>query len=235
MSITSRPAALVFRLVAIGLIVTGLLRLAGVFDGGAHWGVFLFYTTQSNVLVLIWMVLMAGTTVRDWRRDGPRGLAAPWPRWGATVMMAITVTMLVYLVVLAPSAFVQGSSEYVPFTLTDDLVHIITPCLAIADWFLFSPKGRLRWFEPFVWVSPPAAYLLFAFTYSALGGRFGDGWKYPYPFMDVGEFGVGGVALQILVMAVALEAFGYIYVLADHLLAKCARRRATGAATASNG
>ncbi|MDR2453378.1 MAG: Pr6Pr family membrane protein [Bifidobacteriaceae bacterium] len=232
MAITRRYVALVFRLCAVALIATGLIRLLGVFGEGVNPGMFLYYTTQSNVLVLIWMIAMVAVTIRDIRREGPRGLAAPWPRLGAAVMMAITVTMQIYLVVLAPSAFIQSGGGYVPFTLTDDLIHIVTPCLAIADWFMFAPKGRIRFYDPPLWAIIPYAYLAFGFTWAALGGSFGMAGRYPYPFMDVDALGVGGVALQILVLSVTLISFGYLFVLADKLMARRARRGPAAAAAA---
>ncbi|MDR2379276.1 MAG: Pr6Pr family membrane protein [Bifidobacteriaceae bacterium] len=224
MAITQRYVALVFRMAAVVLIATGLARLIGLFGDDPVWSTFAFYTTQSNVLVLVWMLVMVGVTIGDIVRHGPRGGAAPWPRLGAAVMMAITVTMVIYLVILAPTFYVQGDSVYVPFTLTDDLIHIVTPCLAIADWFLFAPKGRLRWFDPPLWAIIPYAYLTFAFLWPALGGDFGEGRRYPYPFMDVAANGVGGVALQILVLSVTLIAFGYVFVVADWLLGRASRR-----------
>ncbi|MDR2565366.1 MAG: Pr6Pr family membrane protein [Bifidobacteriaceae bacterium] len=232
MVVTRRYAALAFRLAAMVSITTGLVRLVWLFGSGLSGAAFLYYTTLSNVLVLVWMAVMAAITVKDIARDGPRGVSAPWPRLGAAVMMAITVTMLIYLFVLAPAAFKQSGSDYVPFTLTDDLIHIVTPCLAIADWFLFAPKGCLRLYDPPLWAIIPYIYLAFAFTWSALGGTFGVGGHYPYSFMDVGEYGLGGVALQILVLTVTLVAFGYIYVLADKLLARRARGRAAQATAA---
>jgi hypothetical protein len=224
--VTWRYAALAVRLLAVASAAIGLIRLTGLFGGGEVSAAFTFYTTQSNILCLLWMALLAVVTVKDIVRFGPRGLSAPAPRWGAAVMMAITVTMLIYLVILAPAAFQQAGSAYVPFTLTDDLVHIITPCLVIFDWFLFTPKGKLHWFDPPCWAGLPYAYLAFAFTWSALGGDFGSGRRYPYAFMDVQAYGVGGVAVQILILTVSLEAFGYLYVVADKTLARVARKRA---------
>jgi hypothetical protein len=225
MVIARRYPALVFRLCAVALIVVGLTRLIGLFGQGLSGAAFLFYTTQSNVLVLVWMIALIAVTVRDIARDGPRGSATSWPRLGAAVMMAITVTMLIYLVVLVPATFTQAGSSYRPFTLTDDLIHIVTPCLAIADWFLFAPKGRLRLFDPPLWAVIPYLYLAFAFTWAALGRGFGGDRRYPYPFMNVQELGAQGVALQILVLTVTLVAFGYLYVAADKLLAWAGRRR----------
>ncbi|MDR2619608.1 MAG: Pr6Pr family membrane protein [Propionibacteriaceae bacterium] len=225
MLIEQRYVALVFRLSAVVLIVTGLIRLMGLFGSGSSGAALLFYTTQSNVLVLVWMLALIVVTIAGIRREGTQGVATPWPRLGAAVMMAITVTMLIYLVVLAPSAFLQSGGEYVPFSLTDNLVHIITPCLAIVDWLLFAPKGQLRLYDPVLWAILPYIYLVFAFTWSALGKDFGSGRRYPYPFMDVQTNGVGGVALQLLILSVSLIAFGYIYVLADKLLARRLRNR----------
>ncbi|MDR1431780.1 MAG: Pr6Pr family membrane protein [Propionibacteriaceae bacterium] len=220
MAVKSRRFALAFRLISIALIVTGLVRLVGLFGTGWSWSAFVFYTTQSNVVCLIWMLAMAATTTRDIIRDGPQGIPTPWPRLGAAVMMAITVTMLIYLVILAPSTFIQGGEGYQPFTLTDDLIHIVTPCLIIADWFLFSPKGRLRAYDPVLWAILPYCYLFFAFTWPLLGGDFGKGRRYPYPFMDVEANGIGGVALQIAILTVTLIGFGYLYLFADKMIAR---------------
>ena len=235
MAISQRYVALVFRLCAVVLIATGLVRLLGLFGGGLSGGAFLYYTTQSNVLVLVWMIAMIVVTIRGIARSGFKGSAEPWPRLGAAVMMAITVTMQIYLVVLAPAAFTQSGGDYVPFTLTDDLIHIVTPCLAIADWFLFAPKGRLRLYDPPLWAILPYTYLAFAFTWSALGGRFGGAGRYPYPFMDVETHGVVGVALKLLVITGTLIAFGYVFVLADKLMGRAARRRQAGAGESEAG
>jgi hypothetical protein len=51
--------------------------------------------------------------------------------------------MLIYLIVLVPAGF-QQVGDYTPFSLTDNPIHIITPCLLILDWLLFTPKGSFR-------------------------------------------------------------------------------------------
>lgn len=220
MAFTYRPAALLFRITAVGVIATGLVRLVDVFGDEPGWSALLFYTGQSNVLCLVWMAIMAAVTVRDLGRDGTRGLSSPWPRLSAAVMMAITVTMLVYLVLLAPEAFQQSGGDYRPFGLTDNLVHIITPCLIIADWLWWAPKGRLRVHDPLLWAIPPYAYLGWAFAFSASGGMFGPDRRSPYPFMDVDLHGVGGVAAWIAAITVALVTFGFVYLGLDRALAR---------------
>lgn len=218
MAITWRYAALVYRVLAVALIAFGLVRLTGLFGASGAAGTLRYFTTQSNVLAWAWLAVLVAVTVRDIARDGPRGSSAPWVRLGGTVMMAITVTMLVYLTVLAPAAFEQ-SSDFQPFGLTDVLVHIVAPCLIIGDWLLFAPKGRLRLIDPLLWTLIPYAYVVYVFVWSALGGTFG-GRSYPYPFLDVDALGVSGVAAWIAGLSVVLVAVGYVYVGLDVLLAR---------------
>lgn len=216
-AISFRPLALAYRVIALVLIVTGILRTTGILTGNPTWNALLYYTVLSNILCAVWMLLLALRTIQDLRSDGRYGTSTPSARFSGAVMEAITVTMLVYLFVLVPAAFSQPGT-YEPFTLTDNLIHIITPCLLIADWLLFVRKGAFRWFEPLLWALIPYAYLVFAFTVTALGGQFGPGKKYAYPFMDVDALGIGGVATQILVLTIALVGVGYVYFGLDRLL-----------------
>lgn len=218
-ALTSRYGALVFRIATLAVIIAGVVRITGVFTSEPTWGALRYYTVLSNLLCLVWVVLLIIRTMRDISATGPRGHSTPSARWSGAVMMAITVTMLVYLVVLVPATF-QQEGDYVPFSLTDNLIHIITPILLIADWLLFVPKGQLRWTDPPLWALIPYAYLAYAIVYGSMGGEFADGKNYPYPFLNVAELGVGGVALWIVVLSVALIGFGYLYVALDRLLAR---------------
>lgn len=218
MAIPLRSIALVYRVIALALIVTGIVRITGLFSGEPVWNSLLFYTVQSNVLCLVWMAVLIWATVRDLAQRGGRGFSTPSPRVGGAVMMAITVTMLVYLIVLVPASFVQNSN-YEPFSFTDNLIHIITPCLILVDWALFTPKGSFRRFDPLLWALIPCAYLVFALTYGALGGEFVPGQTYAYPFLDVASHGWGGVFARVAVLAVTLIGVGYLFFALDRLLA----------------
>ncbi|WP_307217846.1 Pr6Pr family membrane protein [Microbacterium sp. SORGH_AS_0888] len=228
MFLADRRIALGYRVVAALLILWGVLRVTGTLDGRFSGVAFLYFTVLSNLLCIGWFVALAVATVRDLARTGPRGPSAPWPRTGGAVMMAITVTMLTYPIVLAPEAFTQGSG-YTPFTLTDDLIHIVAPVLTILDWLLFTPKGSFRWYDPPLWALIPYIYLAFAFAfaYGAAGGVFGAaGSRYPYPFMSVPLHGVGGVALWILALTVAMEVIAFAYVAVDRALGRVRASRA---------
>ncbi|HJX80180.1 Pr6Pr family membrane protein [Glutamicibacter sp.] len=219
-----RLAALAFRIIALLFVIFGILRISKILSAEPVWNSFLFYTVQSNLLCLIWLILLVVRTLRDLAKTGPRGPSVPSPRLAAAVMMAITVTLLIYVLVLAPSDFVQ-SGDYVPFSLTDSLIHVVAPALIIADWLLFVPKGCIRGYDPALWLLLPLAYVVFALTAGALGAEFFAGVNYPYPFMDVTQHGYPGVGLNVLVMGLALLAVGYLVLLIDRLLARAFRRK----------
>lgn len=218
-----RPAALAFRVLAFAAILTGVVRNAELLSGAPAWTSFLYYTMVSDLLCLVWMLLLIARTVRDMRSDGAKGTSTPSPRGSGAVMMAITVTMLIYVVVLVPTRVAAGDADI--YSLTDTLIHIVTPALLILDWLLFVPKGAFRWVDPLLWTLIPYAYLVWAFLYGSLGGEFVEGQKYPYPFMDVDALGLSAVATWIVALTVALVAVGFVYVVIDRALAALARRR----------
>ncbi|WP_091228499.1 Pr6Pr family membrane protein [Microbacterium sp. 3J1] len=221
-AVNSRPIALAYRIVAAGVILTGVLRNAEVFSGTPAWSSLLFYTMISDLICLVWMLLLVVRTGQDLRRIGRWGTSTPSARWSGAVMMSITVTMLIYLVVLVPTRFAAGDSDV--FSLTDNLIHIVTPTLLIVDWLLFVPKGSFRWVDPLLWPLIPYAYLLWAFVYGAGGGEFTPGQRYPYPFMDVDALGVLGVAQWVVALTIALVVVGFVYVVIDRALASAAER-----------
>lgn len=220
-AIPFRPVALAFRTVAVVVVATGVIRLLDLFTPDPSWRTMLYFTAVTNVIVLVWLTIVAVATARDLVRRGARGLTNPSPEFHGAVLMAVTVTMLVYTVVLVPT--LTQDPTYEAYTLTDSLVHVVAPVLVVLDWLLFTPKGRMRWRDPLLWALLPLGYLAFAFVFGALGGEFEPGVSYPYPFMDVATLGVGGVALWILGLAVALELVGFGYVAIDRALGRRSR------------
>jgi hypothetical protein len=221
-AVNSRPVSLVYRILTLAVILTGVIRHSNVLTGEPSWTTVLFYTMVSNLLCLAWVLLLIARTVRDLRQSGPFGTSTPSARASGAVMFAITVTMLIYLIVLVPTRFADGDAEI--FSLTDNLIHIITPVLVIVDWLVFVPKGSFRWIDPLLWTLIPYAYLAWAFAHGALGGEFTPGQTYPYPFMDVDALGLGGVAQWIIALTIALVAVGFVFVIIDRVLAALARR-----------
>lgn len=199
-------------------------RVIGVGSADFAPGGLLYYTSLSNLLAVLWSLFCLVATLRRVRRDGWAGDASIAPRVGAGVALALVVTMLVYLVILAPTAFTQDSS-YEPFTLTDNLVHIVVPILAVGDWVLFARKGRLRWVDPLWWAAIPYAYVAFALLRPLfVSAEWPGGGHYPYPFLDVDANGWGVVLLWLIALTVVIEAIAFGIVALDHMLARRAQR-----------
>jgi hypothetical protein len=206
--VSSRRAALAYRVVWAVVTLVALGRITRVFMGEWHPGAFAYFTVLSNVLVLVWAAAQTARTAADLRRDGPVGLSTVSARGAGVVTMSITTTMLVYCVLLAPMSFTMGGPADV-FELTNLLLHVVVPLLAIGDYLLFGPKGSFRGYDPLLWALVPFAYLLFAFVRAEVGGPLSVGGQYPYPFMDVDALGWATVAVNLVFITVALEVVAY--------------------------
>ena len=85
--------------------------------------------------------------------------------------------------------------------LTDVLLHVVVPILAVLGWLLFGPRPRvtLRIIRlSLVW---PITWVIVTFAIGAV-----TGW-YPYLFLDVGVRGVPAVAGAVLAITV-----GYLFI-----------------------
>ncbi len=147
-----------------------------------------YFTIWSNIVVAVSMTLLA-------RAPGLDTVVRRALRLSALLM--ITVTALVYHVVLAPAIDVVGWS-----LLTDPLLHTITPLVTVVVWVVWGPRG---------WIAarllPLSLVLPLVWTLWMLArGAVID--AYPYGFANVADLGyvvvvrnLGFVLLFALVLA----------------------------------
>jgi hypothetical protein len=152
-----------------------------------------YFTIQSNVLVLA----LAAPLARDPDRDGDR-----WRVLRLDALLGITVTGLVYAVVLAPTDHPHGL-----YWWSNAGLHYVSPVATLVLWLLVGPRPRISpatvvW--ALVW---PVLWVGYTLAHGAVSG-----W-YPYPFLDVGDLGyavalrnLGGVVLLALVLLLAFQA-----------------------------
>jgi hypothetical protein len=179
--------------VALSLTTEFVLSIADPADGTTSIATriirfFSYFTTQSNLLVLA----AALPLVRRPDHDG---------RWWRVVRLAsllgITVTGLVYVVVLAPLYDPQGVHAW-----TNAGQHYLSPVLVVVGWILLGPRPRITGAvlgRALVW---PVAWVGYTLVHGAA-----TGW-YPYDFLDVGALGYV-VALRNQAFVVLL-AFGFL-------------------------
>ncbi len=150
-----------------------------------------YFTVWSNVVVAVSLTSLARRPLEDtWLRRVLR----------LDGLLMITITAIVYQVLLAPSIDVVGWSN-----LTDPILHVITPLLTVVVWAVWGPRG---------WVSArlvPAALIvpLLWIVWMLARGAVID--AYPYGFTNVADLGYAPVAvtlgLILLVGAVVAAAF----------------------------
>jgi len=143
-----------------------------------------YFTIWSNIIVALVATLLARRRVPD----------AGWLRvLRLDSVLMITVTALVYAVVLAPTAEVVGWSR-----LTDPILHQVTPAITVLVWLVFGPR---RWVTGRVVLASliiPVAWIAWMLLRGAVIGT------YPYDFANVAELGYASVATAL----VAILAFG---------------------------
>jgi hypothetical protein len=145
---------------------------------------FSYFTIQSNVLVLA----LAVTLARAPDRDGDR-----WRVLRLDALLGITITGLVYAVVLAPTLHPEGLGWW-----TNAGLHYVSPVATLALWLFAGPRPRVAGATVARALAWPVLWIGYTLAHGAVSG-----W-YPYPFLDVSDLGY----------AVALRNLGFVVVLA---------------------
>ncbi|MBK1785790.1 Pr6Pr family membrane protein [Prauserella cavernicola] len=172
-----RPHLLtLLRLAGFGLVVSAevslIVHLGARFDPVTHFG---YFTVLSNVFAAL--VLLVGAFV-----------PVPGPIRGAAVLYMV-VTGIVYAVLL------RGVDVGTPL-YANQILHVVIPILVAVDWLADPPRARIALRTALWWLVFPLAYLAVTLVRGPILN-----W-YPYPFLDPGQRGYGGVALMSLFVAV---------------------------------
>jgi len=131
------------------------------------------------------------------------------------IAVYVTVTGLAYLIVLRTVWDPEGWAF-----VADAILHYGMPLLYVGFWLLFVTKGTLRIGDLVGFLGFPVLYV----AYSLVRGPIIH-W-YPYPFLDVGDAGIGHVAINIVAMSAAFALIGLVYIGLDRVLGGPPRRMA---------
>ena len=160
---------------------------AGLGSRLADW--FSYFTIWSNIVVAV------VTSILAWGR--PRATAALRAARLDSVLL-ITITGLVYAVVLAPVSVQRGWEN-----VSNTLLHQVTPILTVLVWLLVGPRGWVSWRTVLGALVIPLAWV----AVMPLQGAFVR--AYPYPFVDVAVLGYAAALVNIvgiLVLGLAMAA-----------------------------
>ena len=175
---------------------------------------FSYYTNLSNLICVIYFLIIIVRTVIVKKIDTKYyGLK------GAVVVM-IAVTGLVYNFILRPfMSDVEGVMDLHSFS--NYIVHLIIPVMVILDWLLFDKKGNLKSKYSIYWLVIPFMYWIFICIRANFAKPFMyTGSKYPYFFIDIEEFGVGIVIVNVILAIAAILLLGFILCKIDNKLSK---------------
>jgi hypothetical protein len=206
----NRIFALCYRLIAFILCLIGILYTTGAFSGEIQWTMFLYYTTESNILVLIMFGLLAVKTARDLKRNGAHGPASYCERLSAVIMLAITVTMLIFWGLLAP--YIHGEMEL--WAYSNQQLHTFTPLFMIFDHFFFAKPGRMKRQDPWLFALIPFAYFMQATILGFSGVWYSvpgiEPARFPYFFIN---FDLLGARVFLYVAAITIFFVGFAYLM----------------------
>ncbi|GAA1806143.1 hypothetical protein GCM10009811_32100 [Nostocoides veronense] len=136
-----------------------------------------YFTEWSNVVVAFALLLLWREPIRDsyWRRV-----------LRADSLMMITVTAVVYAVLLAPTQRVTGWSVF-----TNPLQHIVVPIVTVAVFLVWGPRGWFSWRVVAGALLIPAAWVVWMLVRGVAVDA------YPYDFVDPTTYGYPAVFATI--------------------------------------
>lgn len=164
-----------------------------------------YFTILSNVLVMIVSFLLM-------RNPNRTGRIFQVVHFDALIM--ITVTGLVYALVLAPLWHPTGLS-----IVSNTGLHYLAPPLFVLGFAVFGPRPRFSFKLLGSALVIPIAWLVYTLIHGAI-----ISW-YPYPFIDVSVLGYGQVAINVVAIVIGSLIIGAIYLGVGSLVARIARGR----------
>jgi len=186
-----RLFAFCFRVAAALFSIFMVLTTTGVFNGHLSLMGFLFYTTLSNAIVALMFCVLAVKTLVEIKRSGKTGSCSFYPRISACVTVAITVTLIVFW-----SLLVWFLEPKIVMKFESFGQHLIVPFLMIFDYFFFTERGKLKKYDPLLFLAIPFAYMVLVtivalrgFVYPIMEPGRTSGRHFPYFFLDFSELG----------------------------------------------
>jgi hypothetical protein len=171
------------------------------------------FTILTNILVALALTL-------PWLAPQSRaGRFFDRPSVRTAILTYIIIVAVIYHYLLAKLWNPQGWQ-----LIADTIEHVVTPALYVIDWVLFVPKGTLRWKSALAWLAFPLAYAAYSLIHGAVTGY------YPYPFINVAEFGYDKILINMAVLVLVFVGLGLALIGIDRRIGN-GNEQAAGAAT----
>lgn len=143
---------------------------------------FSYFTIQSNLVALLASMAVVRARPLDTATGRALRLAG---------LVGMTVTCIVYIVMLSGDADNQGLDE-----VANLMLHYVGPPLFVGAWLIFGPFWKLGARDVMRMMLWPLLWVVWTLLHGAV-----TDW-YPYPFIDVVEHGYAKVFVNIAVISV---------------------------------
>ena len=191
--------------------IVGILLQCGLGTGRFSFISFRMFTTLSNLAVALFFIVYITVNLASTGLSAKSSKALRYFKF--LITMSIMLTGLVAHFMLRGMFANMGVTAKVGLTL----LHYVVPIATFLDWILFDEKGKTEWKMPLFAALFPIIYV----AISMIAAQFISGEdKYPYPFLNIDTLGIAMVLVNILLLAVAFLAVGFIGVWADHKLSR---------------
>ena len=218
-SITLKLIAIVFALMGFTLAY-----LNGHVNGITN---LLYFTNQSNLWIAAMDVVLIAFMIKALISKNYK-LNDVLYKIQQVFVTCITITGLVFILVLAPGYFLSKDKipGYSPFNLASVSLHIVVPTISILDYLLFVKNVEFKKYSELFILIPTIYYFIFSLIGYLLKWDFGDGRNYPYFFINydspAGIFGFSSTLpyfmgsfywiILLMIFAVGLSYF-YIWII----------------------
>lgn len=210
---TKSKSSVCYRILVVLSLLAGIL--INVIKTKSVSAILSYFTLQSNILCF---AVFASIVFMELRKKNYKSEVYYLVKGGITI--AILITGLTYLFALSPTGFCMDFQQktLANKTISNLLVHVVSPILVTLDYFLFDEKGHFKRYYPIIWLCIPFDYLLYVYTYSSSGGTFfniGGSKKFAYFFLDYEKIGYLGVAKWIVLITLCILFISYLLVWFD--------------------
>ncbi|MDR2108185.1 MAG: Pr6Pr family membrane protein [Coriobacteriales bacterium] len=218
----TRVIALIYRSLAFIACLLGVLNVVGVFSGSVRFEALVYYTMETNIFATLMLGILAVRTALDIKANGVSGPASYFERLSLAAALAISVTLLVFWLILAPTAADPGFL----LSYANLQIHLFAPLLMIVDYLLFAQPGKMKRHDPWLFALIPVYYfaqaMVLGFSGFVYGSPLGAGTRFPYFFLDFDLIGGWVFAYSFGILAFFLG-LSYLLLWVDRKRARRAR------------
>lgn len=205
-------SSILWKLAVIVISFSAIAKQIGLFTKKINSWTLVFYTTLSNILVIIFFAL-AVISEALFSPESTFYAFMHTPAARFAVMMCITLTCFIYHFLLSPFDRKRGKEDNKNYfwTFGNLAVHYITPIMNILDYFMFKGESTPSYLVTVGWTFIPLVYIAFFYIRAHFWGNIGE-WDtaYPYFFFDVKKNGLKKTILYIVAIYIVFFLIGNV-------------------------